>query len=93
MVEPLARSIKVRPGRRSSRDPETPSREKDRSREPSERRSRPGLPTSMSEKEPVLPDKVPRAADVGHGMPASTSKARKVRGAVTRLRTYSTRRP
>jgi protein-serine/threonine kinase len=79
MVEPLARSIKVRPGRRSSRDPETPSREKDRSHEPSERRSRPGLPTSMSEKEPVIPDKVPRAADnVGHGMPASTSKARKV---------------
>ena len=77
MVEPLAR--KVRPGRRSSRDPETPSREKDRSREPSERQSRARFPASTSEKEPVLPDKVPRAADTpGLGISASTSKARKV---------------
>ncbi|KAI9461979.1 Pkinase-domain-containing protein [Lactarius psammicola] len=79
MVEPLARTIKVRPGRGSTRDPETPSREKERSREPSDRQSRPTLPASMSEKEPGLGEKVPRAADnVGHGMPASTSKARKV---------------
>ncbi|KAH9061963.1 Pkinase-domain-containing protein [Lactarius vividus] len=79
MVEPLARTIKVRPGRGSTRDPETPSREKERSREPSERQSRPGLPMSISEKDPVHGEKVPRAADnVGHGMPASTSKARKV---------------
>ncbi|KAH8978223.1 Pkinase-domain-containing protein [Lactarius akahatsu] len=78
MVEPLAR-IKVRPGRGSTRDPETPSREKDRSREPSERQSRPGPHTSISEKDPVHGEKVPRAADnVGHDMPASTSKARKV---------------
>ncbi|KAH9020245.1 hypothetical protein EDB84DRAFT_1441880 [Lactarius hengduanensis] len=77
MVEPLAR-IKVRPGRGSTRDPETPSREKERSREPSERQSRSGLPTSISEKNPVHGEKVPRAADIGHGMPASTSKARKV---------------
>jgi len=79
MVEPLARTIKVRPGRGSTRDPETPSREKERSREPSDRQSRHAPPTSVSEKEPVLGEKVPRAADnVGHGMPASTSKARKV---------------
>jgi protein-serine/threonine kinase len=79
MVEPIARSIKVRTGRSSTRDPETPSREKDRSREPSDRQPRPALPTSISEKEPVLGDKVPRAADSGgHVLPASTSKARKV---------------
>ena len=79
MVEPIARSIKVRSGRSATRDPDTPSREKDRSREPSERQSRPVLPTSVSEKEPALGDKVPRAADPsGHVLPASTSKARKV---------------
>lgn len=79
MVEPLARTIKVRTGRSSTRDPETPSREKDRSREPSERQSRPVLPTSISEKDPSLGDKVPRAADPsGHVLAASTSKARKV---------------
>ena len=79
MVEPLARSIKVRSGRSATRDPETPSREKDRSREPSERQSRPVIPKSVSEKDPALGDKVPRAADPsGHVLPASTSKARKV---------------
>ncbi|KAF8260293.1 hypothetical protein EI94DRAFT_1749033 [Lactarius quietus] len=82
MVEPIARSIKVRSGRSSTRDPrdpDTPSREKDRSREPSERQSRPVIPTSISEKEPGHGDKVPRAADGGgHVLPASTSKARKV---------------
>jgi protein-serine/threonine kinase len=79
MVEPIARTIKVRSGRSSTRDPETPSREKDRSREPSERQSRPVIPTSISEKDPALGDKVPRAADPGvHSLPASTSKARKV---------------
>ena len=79
MVEPIARSIKVRSGRSATRDPDTPSREKDRSHEPSERQSRPVLPTSVSEKEPALGDKVPRAADPsGHVLPASTSKARKV---------------
>ena len=79
MVEPIARSIKVRTGRSSTRDPETPSREKDRSREPSDRQSRAPLPSSISEKEPVHGDKVPRAADSGgHVLPASTSKARKV---------------
>ena len=79
MVEPIARSIKVRTGRSSTRDPETPSREKDRSREPSDRQPRSALPTSISEKEPAHGDKVPRAADSGgHVLPASTSKARKV---------------
>ena len=79
MVEPLARTIKARPGRSSARDPETPSREKGSSREPSERQSRPGLPTSTSEKGAVANDRVSRAPDsIGHGMPASTSKARKV---------------
>lgn len=79
MVEPIARSIKVRTGRSSTRDPETPSREKDRSREPSDRQPRSAIPTSISEKEPALGDKVPRAADSGgHVLPASTSKARKV---------------
>ncbi|KAI9455305.1 Pkinase-domain-containing protein [Russula earlei] len=77
MVEPLTRTIKARPGRSSARDPETPSREKEASREPSDRRSRPVLPSSGEQV--ALGDKVPRAPDtIGHRMPASTSKARKV---------------
>ena len=74
MIEPIARTIKARPGRSSTREPETPAREKEASREPSERQSRSALPVSASERE-----KVSRAPDsVGHGMQASTSKARKV---------------
>ena len=79
MVEPLARTIKVRTGRSSTRDPDASSREKEPSREPSNRRSRPTLPTSTSDKEAMLSEKVQHAPDtVGHGMPASSSKARKV---------------
>lgn len=74
MIEPIARTIKARPGRSSTREPETPAREKESSREPSERQSRSALPVSASDRE-----KVSRAPDsVGHGMQASTSKARKV---------------
>ena len=73
MVEPLTRTIKARPGRSSTRDSDAPSRE------PSSRRSRPTLPTSTSDKEAMLSEKVPHAPDtVGHGMSASSSKARKV---------------
>jgi len=79
MVEPLARTIKARPGRSSTREPDTPARGKERSREPSDRQSRSALPSSRSDKEAVLGEKVPRAPDtIGHGMPASSSKARKV---------------
>jgi protein-serine/threonine kinase len=79
MVEPLARTIKVRPGRSSARDPNTPLREKEPSREPSDRQPRPMLPTSTSEREAMLGEKVPRATDpIGHEMPASSSKARRV---------------
>ena len=79
MVEPLARTIKARPGRSSARDPDASSREKEPSREPSDRRPRATLPTSTSDKEAMLSEKVPRAPDtVGHGMSASSSKARKV---------------
>jgi protein-serine/threonine kinase len=79
MVEPLARSIKVRPGRSSTREPQTPSREKGSSRAPSDRQLHSAHPTSTSDKEAVLGERVPRAPDtVGHGMHASTSKARKV---------------
>ena len=74
MVEPIARSIKVRSGRSSTREPETPAREKEPLREPSERQSRSALPASASERE-----RVSRAPDsVGHGLQASTSKAQKV---------------
>ena len=74
MIEPITRSIKARPGRSSTREPETPAREKESSREPSERQSRSALPVSASERE-----KVSRAPDsVGRGLQASTSKARKV---------------
>ena len=74
MVEPIARTIKVRPGRNSTRVPETPAREKGSSRERSERQPRSALPVSASERE-----KVSRAPDsVERGMQASTSKARKV---------------
>ena len=79
MVEPLTRTIKGRPGRSSARDLDTPSREKETSREPSDRQSRSMLPTSTSERQAVLGEKVPRAPDtIGHGMSASSSKARKV---------------
>ncbi|KAI0299023.1 hypothetical protein B0F90DRAFT_1810768 [Multifurca ochricompacta] len=79
MVEPLTRTIKVRQGRSSTREPDTPSREKEASREPSDRQSRAALPTSISEKDTIVGEKVPRAPDsIGHGMSASTSKARKV---------------
>ena len=79
MVEPFTRSIKARPGRSSARDLDTPSREKESSRERSDRQSRPMLPTSTSEKESVTGEKVSRAPDnLGHEMPASSSKARKV---------------
>ena len=79
MVEPLARTMKVRTGRSSTRDPETPARERESSREPSERQPRSALAMSTSEREAVLNEKVQRAPDtVGHGMQASTSKARKV---------------
>jgi protein-serine/threonine kinase len=78
MVEPLTRTIKARPGRSSARDPDGPSREKEPSREPSDRQPRSTLPTSTSDKEGMLSEKVPRAPDVGHGMSASSSKARKV---------------
>jgi protein-serine/threonine kinase len=78
MVEPLTRTIKSRPGRSSARDPDAPSREKEPSREPSVRQSRPTHPTSTSDKE-APSEKVSRAPDsVGHGMSASSSKARKV---------------
>src|SRR6267142_2769878 len=72
MVEPLARTIKVRPGRSSARDSV-------RGKEPSrERQSRSAHPTSTSEREAALGEKVQHAPDtVGYGMPASTSKARK----------------
>ena len=74
MIEPIARTMKVRPGRSSTRESQTPAREKESSREPSERQSRSALPVSASDRE-----KVSRAPDsVGHGMQASTSKARKV---------------
>jgi len=79
MVEPIARTMKVRPGRSSTRDSETPARERESSREPSERQPRSALAMSTSEREAVLSEKVQRAPDaVGHGMQASTSKARKV---------------
>ncbi|KAH9976803.1 hypothetical protein BGW80DRAFT_1456892 [Lactifluus volemus] len=83
MVEPIARTIKARPGRSSARaGPETPSREREKSREP-----RTALPTSTSERDAMLAagvdssgsGRVPRApGNLGHDMPASTSKARKV---------------
>ena len=79
MVEPIARSIKVRTGRSSARDLDTPSRERESSREPSDRQSRSMLPTSTSERDAAHGEKVSRAPDtIGHGMPASSSKARKV---------------
>jgi hypothetical protein len=79
MVESIVRSIKVRSGRSSTRDLDTPSHEKESSREPSGRQSRSMLPTSTSGREAVLGEKVSRAPDtIGHGMPASSSKARKV---------------
>jgi protein-serine/threonine kinase len=63
MVEPLARTMKVRPGRSSTRDPETPARERESSREPSERQPRSALAMSTSEREAVLNEKVQRAPD------------------------------
>ncbi|KAI9509845.1 hypothetical protein F5148DRAFT_1282500 [Russula earlei] len=77
LVHFAARTIKHRPGRSSARDPETPSCEEESSREPSDCWSRPVLPSS--DEQVALGDKVPRAPDtIGHRMPASTSKARKV---------------
>lgn len=76
MVEPLARTIKVRSGRSSARDSETPVREKEPSRE---RQSRSAHPMSTPGREAALGEKVQRAPDtVGLGMSASSSKARKV---------------
>jgi protein-serine/threonine kinase len=85
MVEPIARTIKARPGRSSARaGPETPSREREKE---SSREPRMALPTSTSERDAMLAagvdgsgsGRVPRApGNIGHGMPASTSKARKV---------------
>ena len=84
MVEPFARTIKSRPGRSSTREPQTPSsstrEKKEPSRAPSERQPRSALPSSTLDKETALGgDKVPPAREnLGYGMPASTSKARKV---------------
>ncbi|KAI0270614.1 hypothetical protein BC834DRAFT_841439 [Gloeopeniophorella convolvens] len=78
VVDPIARTIKARPGRPATRggDPETPYREKEPSRE---RQPRSALPMSASEKAGVaLDEKASRAPIPGAAMPASTSKARKV---------------